>query len=176
MNESTRKTMFSSKKQDYGTPKQLFDELDKEFHFNLDVCANEINHKCDNYFTEEINGLKQEWNGTCWMNPPYDSCYEWIEKAYIESLKGSTIVALIPARTDTKYYHKFIKNASEVRFLDGRVKFEGAEGTAPFPSMVVVFEDNNKHIAEHVDYRGRHKERLTKPIYHMINPIRFINE
>jgi phage N-6-adenine-methyltransferase len=132
--------MFSSKKDDWETPQWLFDELNKEFDFDLDVCATRENKKCRNFYAKELNGLKQSWQGVCWMNPPYGrEIGKWIKKAYEESLKGSTVVCLLPARTDTKWFHDYILGKAEVRFLKGRLKFGGSKNSAPFPSMVVVF-------------------------------------
>lgn len=133
--------MFSSKKHDWSTPQEFFDELDREFHFDIDVCANEQNAKCVNYYTEDDNGLIQDWGGkTCFCNPPYSNCAEWAEKAYYEGSKpNTTIVMLIPARTDTKYFHKYIYKRAELRFIKGRLKFGNSKNAAPFPSMVVIF-------------------------------------
>lgn len=118
------KALFSSEDMTWETPLSLFDRLNKEFNFNLDVCALPETAKCDKYYTPNENALIQNWEGTCWMNPPYGrEIYEWIEKAYYESTKGSTVVCLIPARTDTKYWHDFCMKASEIRFIKGRLKF-----------------------------------------------------
>lgn len=108
------KGLFTSNSEEWETPQELFDELDKEFHFDLDPCATKENAKCFFFFTKEINGLKQDWASSplekinIFMNPPYKSCPEWIKKAFLESQKGITIVVLIPARTDTKYFHRYI--------------------------------------------------------------------
>nr|DAU67690.1 MAG TPA: DNA N-6-adenine-methyltransferase [Caudoviricetes sp.] len=139
------KVLFSSKKEDWETPKKLFDELDNEFHFTLDPCANEFNHKCDNYYTIDDDGLKQDWNGqTVFVNPPYGKkLYDWVEKCYKESKKpNTTIVLLIPSRTDTRYFHEFLykKNNVEIRFLKGRLKFEKAKYPAPFPSLIAIMK------------------------------------
>lgn len=133
--------MFSSKTDLWGTPQDLFDKLDAEFHFDLDVCAMPENAKCEQYYTPEQDGLVQEWTGTCWCNPPYGrQIGKWVKKA---SECGTTVVMLIPARTDTKWFHDYIYGKAEVRFLRGRIKFVSAGGdvmdAAPFPSMVVVF-------------------------------------
>lgn len=135
--------MFSSKIHDWGTPQKLFDELNAEFKFTLDACANETNYKIDNYFTESDNALIQEWNGVIWCNPPYGrQVKEWVRKAYEESKRGNTVVMLIPARTDTAYWHDYVIHG-EVRFIRGRLKFENKDrvsiGSAPFPSAIVVF-------------------------------------
>jgi site-specific DNA-methyltransferase (adenine-specific) len=133
--------MLSSKDQTWETPIDFLNKINEEFNFNLDVCASEFNCKCDNYFDEIIDGLKQEWNGVCWCNPPYGrEISKWVEKAYKESLKGNVIVMLIPSRTDTTYWHKFIfPYASEIRFIKGRLKFGNSKNSAPFPSALIVF-------------------------------------
>lgn len=136
--------MFSSKTEMWATPQDLFNTIDSKYNFNLDVCAIHENAKCKNYFTPEIDGLSQSWEGNCWMNPPYGKeIYKWIEKAYVESIenKKCLVVALLPARVDTKWFHNFIYNKKNVKveFLKGRVKFGDAKNSAPFPSMIVVF-------------------------------------
>lgn len=134
--------MFSSKKMNWGTPQQLFDKLNDEFHFTLDPCADETNHKCAKYYTEEQNGLIMPWNGECvFCNPPYGRAISKWVKACAHHF--GTAVMLIPARTDTSWFHDFIwKNPyAEIRFIRGRVKFEGATNSAPFPSMIVVFRN-----------------------------------
>ena len=129
--------MFSSKTDLWGTPQDLFDELDAEFHFDLDVCALPENAKCERYYTPEQDGLSQEWTGTCWCNPPYGrQIGKWVRKA---AESGTTVVMLLPARTDTKWFHDYILGKAEIRFLRGRLKFGGCNNGAPFPSMVVVF-------------------------------------
>ena len=133
--------MFSSKTDLWETPQVLFDQLNNEFHFNLDVCALPENTKCAAYYTPEMNGLVQPWYGCCWCNPPYgrDVC-KWVEKAHYSTYKGITTVMLLPARTDTKWFHNYIATPRhEIRFVRGRLKFGGAKNSAPFPSMVVVF-------------------------------------
>lgn len=138
--------LFSSATDEWETPQDLFDELDREFSFNLDVCATHNNAKCIWFFTRQDDGLKQDWTGTwtgaCWMNPPYGrKIINWVKKAYEESLQGSTVVCLLPARTDTKWFHDYCKKG-EIRFLKGRLYFmHNGKKTdrAPFPSMVVIF-------------------------------------
>ena len=131
---------FSSKTDAWETPLELFTKLDAEFGFTVDVCANPDNAKCSNYFTPQIDGLKQDWHGVCWMNPPYGKqIKKWVQKAYISSLFGSTIVCLIPARTDTYWWHTYVRRANEVRFIRGRLKFGGSKNSAPFPSAIAIF-------------------------------------
>lgn len=135
--------MFSSKRHDWETPQAFFDELDREFHFTLDPCCTPETAKCSKYYTPAENGLLQDWNGeTVFCNPPYGrELPKWIEKCAKES-KHAKVVMLIPARTDTIAFHKYIYNKAEIRFIKGRLKFRvgGKEGDpAPFPSMVVIY-------------------------------------
>jgi len=140
--------MFSSKSNEWGTPQDLFDDLNQEFSFTLDPCSTKVNYKCEKYYTIEDDGLLQDWsNETVFVNPPYGrEIGDWVKKAYEEHLKGSTIVMLIPARTDTKYFHNYIYGKAEIRFIKGRIKFinylnpEYKKQAAPFPSMIVVYK------------------------------------
>src|SRR5690554_2867072 len=137
---------FSSCDLSYETPQYFFDILDSEFGFTLDPCCMPETAKCDKFFTPFDDGLKQDWSSDIvFMNPPYGrEISGWVEKAYIESLKGAVVVCLIPARPDTLYWHEFIfPHAAEIRFVKGRLKFVGCEHSAPFPSAVVVFRENN---------------------------------
>lgn len=135
------KVLFTSKSEDWETPQMLFDELNKEFRFSCDVCADKFNYKHVNYYTKEINGLKQNWEGVCWCNPPYGrQIGEWVKKAHIASKEKVITVMLLPARTDTRWFHEYIYNKHEIRFLKGRLKFSNSKNSAPFPSMVVVFK------------------------------------
>ena len=134
--------MFSSKTDLWETPQDLFDKLNNEFQFTLDVCATPENAKCDKFYTEEQDGLKHPWKGTVWCNPPYGrGIGQWVRRALFASVSGSTVVMLLPARTDTKWFHDYIykRNNVEIRFIRGRLKFGGSKNSAPFPSMVVVF-------------------------------------
>src|SRR5690606_17219779 len=137
------KLMFSSKTDLWETPQDFFRELDREFHFTLDPCATPENAKCKKYYTIEDDGLKQDWQGEIvFCNPPYGKeIKRRVKKCYEESRKpNTTVVMLIPARTDTSYFHDYIYHkAKEIRFLRGRLKFGGSKNAAPFPSMVVVF-------------------------------------
>jgi len=135
--------MFSSETDLWATPQDFFDSLNDEFNFTLDPCANPQNAKCSKFYTLENDGLKQNWGGeTVFCNPPYGRAIkDWVKKCYEESLKPNTkVVMLIPARTDTIYFHQYIYNkAKEIRFIKGRLKFGESKNSAPFPSMVVVF-------------------------------------
>ena len=138
--------MFSSVTDEWYTPIEFYNALNKEFNFNLDPCATDINHKCAKYFTKEDNGLLQSWGGyNVFCNPPYGRAINaWVEKAYNESKKDNTlIVMLLPARTDTKWFHNFIYHKAEIRFIKGRLKFGGSKGDAPFPSMLAIYKGAN---------------------------------
>ena len=138
--------MFTSKTNEWATPQSFFDELNKEFNFTLDPCATPQNAKCARYFTKEIDGLSQSWRGEIVVcNPPYGrDLSKWVAKAYTETLSGATLVVmLIPARTDTSYFHDYIYKKHEVRFIRGRLHFNESKCAAPFPSMVVVMRGQN---------------------------------
>lgn len=132
---------FMSKTDNWATPQDLFDSLNEEFNFTLDPCASDDNHKCDKYFTVADDGLLQDWsNDTVFMNPPYGRVIgNWIKKAY-ES--NTTVVCLVPARTDTRWWHDYIIDNVEVRFIKGRLKFGNSVNPAPFPSAIVIFRGN----------------------------------
>lgn len=133
--------MFSSKTDLWETPQELFDELNHEFHFTLDVCALPENAKCSVYYTPQQDGLSKPWNGVIWCNPPYGKGVgEWVRKALFASIGGATVVMLLPARTDTRWFHEYIYGKAEIRFIKGRLKFGGSKNSAPFPSMIVVFK------------------------------------
>lgn len=138
-----KELMFSSVTDLWETPQQFFDDLDNLFHFTLDACALPENAKCGNYYTPEQDGLLQPWAGTVWCNPPYGrQIGKWVEKAYNSVASGdATVVMLLPARTDTKWFHDYcyINRYATVRFVRGRLKFGGCKNPAPFPSMVVIF-------------------------------------
>lgn len=130
---------FSSAKVEWATPDDFFCKLDVEFQFTTDVCADNTNAKCKRYFTPQINGLAQEWTGSCWMNPPYGrEIGAWMRKAFESAQKGATVVCLVPARTDTRWWHEYAVKG-EIRFIRGRLKFGGHKNSAPFPSAVVIF-------------------------------------
>lgn len=132
--------MFSSATDLWSTPQDFFDKLNAVFCFETDVCALPENAKCSRFYTPEQDGLAQEWTGVCWMNPPYGRAINaWVEKAY-DSAKsnGATIVCLLPARVDTRWWHDYCAKG-EVYFVKGRLKFGDSRDSAPFPSAVVVF-------------------------------------
>ena len=134
----------SSESDDWWTPQTLFDLLNKEFGFELDVCASEENHKCEKYYSNIEDGLAQEWRGTCWMNPPYGrTIIDWMKKAYESAQKGAIVICLVPARTDTRWWWNYCIHG-EVRFIKGRIKFSNSSNSAPFPSAVIVFRPEVK--------------------------------
>lgn len=128
---------FSSKTDMWETPQNIFDEWDSHYHFTVDVCATKENAKCEKYYTPEMDGLKQKWSGVCWCNPPYGrEIGKWVEKAYNSNC---TVVMLLPARTDTKWFHNYCMKG-RIIFIKGRLKFGNAVNSAPFPSMIVIFK------------------------------------
>jgi len=137
--------MFSSKTDLWSTPQNLFDELNCEFGFNLDVCATPENAKCEDFITKEQDALSEamwpRWKGILWMNPPYgrNITGKWVKRAYeAASEHGATAICLLPARTDVQWWHDFCMKG-EVRLIRGRLKFGGSKSGAPFPSAVVIF-------------------------------------
>ena len=156
--------LLSSKKMDWCTPQDFFDRLNEEFGFVLDAAATDKTAKCPLYYTPETDGLKSSWKvaggGTVFCNPPYGrEIGKWVQKAYEEAQAGTPIVLLIPARTDTSYFHDFIYHKAEIRFIKGRLKFGGCKDAAPFPSMVVIFGKEKEHEeTEHAGSRGTGKE------------------
>ena len=141
--------LFTSNNHEWETPDHIFQDMDDIYHFTLDVCATDDNALCDRYYTIAEDGLKGDWDKVNWCNPPYGrELPKWIEKAYKETLKGNATVVLMPARTDTKYFHEYIWDQAinswrpwieTVYMIKGRLKFSGADNSAPFPSMLVVF-------------------------------------
>jgi len=143
MDKHTKDVMFSSSDMNWSTPQHFYDMLDERFGFDLDPCATQENAKCKEYYTKEDDGLTKSWgrNKKVFVNPPYGKdIKKWIKKAYEESRQhGSIVVMLLPARTDTSYWHDYCMKAAEIYFIRGRLKFGGAKTGAPFPSAVVVF-------------------------------------
>lgn len=162
------KVLMSSVKQDWGTPVDLFENINVLFNFDLDVCATEDNKKVDNFISPEMDAFNVQWKGkSCWMNPPYGKpekqcsvrcnkkkCTDrgfhrvkylpgvgdWINRAYVQCIENeSTVVCLLPARTDANWFQSVWDYASLICFVRGRIKFEGASSGATFPSVIVVF-------------------------------------
>jgi phage N-6-adenine-methyltransferase len=132
---------FMSEREDWATPQAFFDHLNTKYGFTLDACATADNAKCPNYFTPDDDALTKRWKGTVFCNPPYShNIGRWVRKAREEALRGATVVMLIPARTDTSWFHKYIfGGARELYFVSGRLRFSGSNVNAPFPSCVAVF-------------------------------------
>lgn len=132
---------FSGIKDDWATPQDLFDKLDNEFDFTLDPCASEENAKCVNFYTAEQDGLTKDWKGErVFCNPPYNryQIKKWVEK--MSNSDAEVVVGLLPARTNTSWFHDFVWNKAEIRFIRGKITFGGYKWQAPFPSMIVVFK------------------------------------
>ena len=142
------KACLTSNSNEWATPIDFFNKLNEEFEFTLDPCCTHENAKCKKHYTIEDDGLSKDWGGErVFVNPPYGKeISKWVEKSYNESQKENTLVVmLIPARTDTKYFHKFIYHKAEIRFIEGRLHFNESKGGAPFPSMVVIFDEHNRY-------------------------------
>lgn len=159
------KQMVSSKTNEWYTPQKLYDYLDDMFHFTLDPCATDENHKCDKYYTLKDDGLSKSWdNEVVFMNPPYGGhTKDWLYKAMKQTALGATTVCLIVSSTDRSYWHDIIdKHADEIWFLRGRVKFGGQKTTAPFASAIVIFRplsmsNNSCERIRFVDIREFHQ-------------------
>ena len=123
------KVMFSSASDHWSTPKDTYDALDKEFHFNDDPCP-----------IGGGGGLEREWGTSTFVNPPYSEIKEWVAYGFAQAEQGKTIVMLIPSRTDTRWWHDYVMNGAEIRFIKGRLKFGGSKNSAPFPSAIVIFK------------------------------------
>jgi phage N-6-adenine-methyltransferase len=140
---------FSSATDLWATPSHVFAALDAEFTFELDVCATPKNAKCARFFTTKEDGLAQKWTGSVWMNPPYQRrvLELWVAKAAREAAYGATVVALIPARPDTIWWHEHVMaQATEVRFVRDRLKFGDGRAPAPFPSAIVVYKPGRSRL------------------------------
>lgn len=185
MNAGTAKVLFSAESTEWETPHDLFKYLDDEFHFTIDVCATGSNTKCREFYSPEQDALKQDWKGVCWMNPPYGEpetaceadcrkkkcekrgrctsvyipgCSDFIKKARESAAAGATVVALLPSRTETRWWHDYIwdrdkhkpQKGIEVRFLKGRLKFHRAPSSAPFPSVIIVFQPGKANVPKNI--------------------------
>lgn len=138
--------MFSSATPEWETPQNLFDELNAKYNFTLDPASTDQNAKCKNHFTTLDDSLSKNWGGqSVWLNPPYGrEIGKWVKKAYEESMKpGTVVVCLLPARTDTAWYHDYCTKG-KVQFIRGRLKFGNSKSAAPFPSMIVVFKPSEE--------------------------------
>jgi site-specific DNA-methyltransferase (adenine-specific) len=146
MDKRTQSLMFENNKDNWETPEYLYEWLNRQYKFTLDPCADDLNHKCEKYFTEKDDGLKQTWWGeSVFCNPPYSQLKKWLEKGHDEHCDGerTTCIYLTAARTDCRVFHETCMKADKIIFLKGRVKFVGAQHCAPFPSMIVCFDGSN---------------------------------
>jgi site-specific DNA-methyltransferase (adenine-specific) len=152
-----------SKTSEWETPDEFYKKLDDEFRFTLDPCATNKNHKCQKYYTKDDDGLSKNWEGErVFCNPPYGrEIRKWVYKSLSEVCHGcELVVMLIPARTDTKWFHNYVYGKSEIMFVQGRLKFGCSKNSAPFPSMVVVY--HRKHLPPYFCVpRYDHDKRLT---------------
>lgn len=155
---SVNNGFYTSATDEWSTPPQFFRALDAEFHFTLDPCATDANHKAPKYYTAKEDGLAQSWAGeTVFINPPYGrEIAKWIRKAAEESeTTGTTCVMLLPARTDTAWFHDYILGKADIiRFIRGRLRYGGSNQNAPFPSMIVVFESAATKFEKRITYNG----------------------
>ena len=146
MDKTTQKIMFSSKTPEWETPLAFFNKLNESYGFTLDPCATDSTAKCPQYFTKDDDGLAKDWGGNVvFMNPPYGRVIkDWVRKAWQEGTKpNTTVVCLVPARTDTRWWHDYCMKAEKVYFVKGRLKFGNSNNSAPFPSAVVVFNSES---------------------------------
>lgn len=133
------KTLFSSATDDWATPPDLYQQLNKEFDFNFDPCP----------LNSEIDGLTIDWGSSVFVNPPYSNIKNFLIKAHAELNKESkTIVFLVPSRTDTRWFHDYVYGKAELRFIKGRLKFGGAKNSAPFPSMICIFKGRDQWLGK----------------------------
>lgn len=147
---------FSRQTDEWATPQDLFDDIHAEFGFTLDAAATAENTKCPRFWTAQDDALAQEWTGCVWLNPPYSQCRAFIAKAARASHAGATVVALVPARTDTRWFHEHVwsretgscRAGVELRFLKGRLRFGSATAGAPFPSVVIIFRAPTERAIE----------------------------
>jgi len=150
------KILYSSKSEEWETPQDLFDRLDNVYHFKLDACATKTNRKCQVFFSKADNGLLQDWTPfeRVWLNPPYGRPIgAWMRKAYEESQKGCLVACLVPARTDTRWWHEHVLDKGCVTFVRGRLKFKRTDSKtgaplypAPFPSAIVIYQPDTCYV------------------------------
>jgi site-specific DNA-methyltransferase (adenine-specific) len=134
-------TLYSSRSEEWATPSDFFAELDKEFHFTLDPCATRRNAKCNRFFTRLEDGLRQDWaNEVVFCNPPYGKrIRDWARKCYEASRAGATVVMIAHSRTDTRWFHEWVYQRAELRFVKGRLRFRNGKQSAPFPTLIAIF-------------------------------------
>ncbi len=133
------KAIFSSARHNWKTPDKVYADLDAEFNFNFDPCP--PNH--------EFNGLECEWGTSNFLNPPYREIKAWLQKAIFEHRKGKTVVALLPSRTGTDWFHSCVlPHATEIRFVRGRLQFDDCGVNAPFDSMLVIYNCEAEEVVQ----------------------------
>jgi phage N-6-adenine-methyltransferase len=151
------KGMYSSNTDDWATPQWLFDKLNRQYNFEIDVCATKENAKCHKYYTIEQDGLRQRWEGRCWCNPPYGRKIGlWLEKAYKSSLWGASVVCLIPARTDTQWWNNWAVKG-DIEYIKGRLKFGNSQNSAPFASAIIKYRPLIPHYGIFPDFDIEHE-------------------
>lgn len=157
----TRQYIMKSQTSEWATPQLVFDDLNREFDFSVDVASTAENAKCEKFYTKSEDGLSQDWTGeTVWCNPPYGrEIGDWVKKA--ATSKCNTVM-LLPSRTDVRWFHKYVYGKAEIRFIKGRLKFGGAKDNAPFPSMIVIFLNCECNTAgfNDIHYKGKPLERI----------------
>lgn len=153
--------LFSSKSTEWATPDWLFQALNREFAFDLDPASTHANAKTPYHFTKAEDGLKQSWGKhTVFCNPPFGREISlWVSKAHQAAQEGATVVLLIPARTDTSYWHRFVMQGAEIRFLRGRLTFGEAKHPAPFPSSIIIFRPPTFRLVSMVNQPQRNRQR-----------------
>jgi site-specific DNA-methyltransferase (adenine-specific) len=131
--------------QEWETPSEVFGKLNQEFHFDLDPCATKENAKCPRFYTKTEDGLKQDWFGNVFVNPPFREVAKWVEKAYneVRNRKAETVVLLIAARTDTRWFHKYLLSKAALRFVKGRLTYSKSKNPCPFPTLIAILEAND---------------------------------
>jgi phage N-6-adenine-methyltransferase len=140
------RVLFTSTSEEWPTPRSFFAKLNRRYRFTLDPCATSENATCSTFFTKEDNGLAQDW-GThrVFCNPPYGRAIgAWVRKCFEASQRGALVVLLVPARTDTRWFHDFVQGKAEIRFIEGRLTFGTATCAAPFPSMIAVYGEHGR--------------------------------
>ena len=176
------KIHFSNNKNDWETPKEVFDPLNEEFEFVLDVCANETNAKCDLWLTEQVDALSVDWkkylvnigkpNGYVWCNPPYNNMREWAKKVREEAEKGVNIVTLTAARVNTRWFKDLYLSDTDLvfvpvcqlRFLQPKITFVGAPNNAPFPSCIGIFSEDVQRVAMWYNFKEYYRRSLEQKV------------
>ena len=163
---SFNRHLFSSLSGEWETPQDLYDTLNEEFHFTLDPCATAETAKCESYFTEEDDGLSKPWTGNVFVNPPYGKgIINWVSKCYNESrLSANVVVSLLPSRTDTRWWHEYVMQADDIRFIKGGLKFNNSVNSAPFPSVIVIWKNKSSMIDWEKELEKIYVEEMRKHI------------